>query len=145
MKRKEFVQKICMAGIGGALGVSFLESCASLSNLYNVKDPIKEDALWVPLEAFKSKGKGLPYLVVHHDELKFPICVYNPSEQEFTALWMQCTHQGAELQVFGNKLECPAHGSEFDSTGKVENGPASQDLRTFETALSGEYLKIILR
>jgi Rieske Fe-S protein len=57
---------------------------------------------------------------------------------------MQCTHQGAELQAFGDKLQCPAHGSEFSNRGQVESGPATAPLRTFPVSADNNELKISL-
>lgn len=132
-------------GIGGAIGIS-LPSCSVLTNFsrYSVDGDLRNDGLYIPLNAFEHKSKVLDYVVVHHEELQFPICVYRFSESDFSALWMECTHQGAELQVFGNKLECPAHGSEFGQRGVVENGPADRDLRQFPTEVTNGYLKIKL-
>lgn len=103
----------------------------------------------VPLADFEiSKGKQKEhkkYLVLQNEILQYPICVYRIDENNYEALLMKCTHQGAELQVFGDKLQCPAHGSEFDNTGKVQNGPASASLRTFPVTVTGSHLKISLK
>lgn len=61
------------------------------------------------------------------------------------ALLMECTHQGAELQVFGDKLQCAAHGSEFSNKGIVESGPASTDLRKFPVRIENNILKVSLK
>ena len=58
---------------------------------------------------------------------------------------MQCTHQGSQLQVFGDKLQCPAHGSEFSNQGLVQNGPADQTLRKFPVYIESDFLKISLK
>jgi Rieske Fe-S protein len=58
---------------------------------------------------------------------------------------MQCSHQGAELQASGDRLTCPAHGSEFDNKGFAQQGPADQALRSFPTTINGETLFIDLR
>ena len=58
---------------------------------------------------------------------------------------MRCTHQGTELQVFGDKLQCPAHGSEFNNLGQVGNGPADTALRTFLVTITDRQLKISLK
>ena len=58
---------------------------------------------------------------------------------------MQCTHQGAELQVFGDKLQCPAHGSEFTNKGIVQSGPAETKLRSFPVIIEANQLKISLK
>ena len=57
---------------------------------------------------------------------------------------MQCTHQGAELQVYGDRLQCPAHGSEFNSKGLVTNGPAMSPLKSFLVEVQNQSLKIKL-
>ena len=54
------------------------------------------------------------YIIVQNEILQFPICVFRFDENEYSALWMKCTHQGNEVKVYGDRLECPAHGSVFD-------------------------------
>jgi len=85
------------------------------------------------------------YVVVQHEKLKYPVCVYRFSETAYTALLMRCTHQGAELQVFGARLQCPAHGSEFNNKGVVQTGPADTNLRTFPVTLFNNQLLISLK
>jgi len=77
--------------------------------------------------------------------LAFPIYVFRVSENEFSALWMQCSHQGNELQALGDQLHCPAHGSEFDFKGQVTQGPASHNLRSFPVAIQSDQIFIDLR
>jgi Rieske Fe-S protein len=107
------------------------------------------DDIIVPVRDFETKnGKEVyfkKYIVVQNDILQYPICVYRFSENEYSALWMRCTHQGTELQVFGDKLQCPAHSSEFDSKGGVQSGPADVKLRTFPVTIEKDQLKISLK
>jgi Rieske Fe-S protein len=58
---------------------------------------------------------------------------------------MRCPHQGAELQVFGDRLQCPAHGSEFNDKGVVKTGPADTNLRTFPVSINKDQLLISLK
>lgn len=103
----------------------------------------------VPLADFEFQGNKpktyRKYIVVSNDILKNPICVYRLSENHYSAVWMKCTHQGAALEVFGDKLQCPAHGSEFNSLGAAENGPAASNLRTFPVRIENNILKISLK
>ena len=99
----------------------------------------------IPLTAFQNKESFRKYVVVQHEKLKYPVCVYRFSETEYTALLMRCPHQGAELQVFGSRLQCPAHGSEFNDKGVVENGPADTNLRTFPVTEHNHQLYISLK
>jgi Rieske Fe-S protein len=58
---------------------------------------------------------------------------------------MRCTHQGAELTAYGDKLVCSAHGSEFDNKGNVQNAPAEKPLKTFPVFIDNKTLKISLK
>ena len=80
-----------------------------------------------------------------NDRLSYPICIYRNNEKDYAALWMRCTHQGAELQVFGDKLQCPAHGSEFNNQGGLQSGPADIKLRSFPVSIENNQLKISLK
>ena len=96
----------------------------------------------------RKKGKNnefKKYVIVQNEILQYPICVFRFSGNEYAALWMRCTHQGTELQVFGDKLQCPAHGSEFTSRGLVQNGPADMKLRSFPITIENNQLKISLK
>lgn len=120
-----------------------LESC---SNTKTISGTIVDSDLVVPLSAFLTKGNEYrKYVVVHHDKLKYPICVYRFSADQYSALLMRCPHQGAELQVFGDRLQCPAHGSEFSDKGAVQNGPADTNLRTFPITINNNQINISLK
>ena len=93
----------------------------------------------------KGKASYRAFIIVRNEALQYPICVFRFNENEYSALWMQCTHQGAELQASGDFLQCTAHGSEFSNTGKVTNGPADKDLRTFPVTVNKNELFIDLR
>lgn len=81
---------------------------------------------------------------MQNGRLQYPIVLYRFSETNYQALLMKCTHQGTELQVFGDRLQCPAHGSEFTNTGAVQNGPADEQLRTFPIQIEENSLKVNL-
>jgi Rieske Fe-S protein len=146
MERKDFIKTCGFACLGG-IGIStLLESCGTLQILTG---EIAGDELVVPVKDFVigpiHKKQFKKYIILNNDLLKFPICVYRFNETTYSALWMQCTHQGAELQVFGDKLQCPAHGSEFNNKGVMQNGPADTNLRTFPIIIQQDQIKISLK
>jgi len=107
---------------------------------------IDHSDLVIPESSFlMDKGGFRKYVVVENDQLKFPICLYRTNEIEYSALSMRCPHQGAELQVFGDRLQCPAHGSEFNKNGVVQNGPADTNLRTFPVTIQNNQIHISLK
>lgn len=123
-----------------------LESCQTIRQIAGT---LTHDGILVPLSEFaRRQGDEVryhPYLIVRNDAIQYPICVYHFANQTYTALYMQCSHLGAELQVSGERLTCPAHGSEFDNKGQVQQGPADEALRSFPVSISGEELFIDLR
>jgi Rieske Fe-S protein len=142
MERKEFIKSCGFACLGGLFFSSVLEGCATGRVIAGT---IENADLVVPESAFGEEHNAKTYIVVQHDTLKYPVCVYRTSSTEYTALLMRCTHQGAELQVFGDRLECPAHGSQFDNTGRVKNGPADTNLRTFPVTVQNNTIHISLK
>jgi Rieske Fe-S protein len=147
VERKQFIKNCAFACFASTAVVVALQSCAgSKMASGSIAGIIAGSELVIPLSAFDvSEGRFKRYVVVNHDQLQFPICVYRFNDKDYSALWMKCTHQGAELQVFGEKLQCPAHGSEFSNRGVVENAPADTNLRTFPISITNNELKISLQ
>lgn len=145
MKRKKFI-KTCSIGCLGLTTIGpLMQGCTSAKM---ITSPIEGYHLIVPLSEFeivKNETKSYyPYIIAQNPKLKYPIAIYRFNENDFSVMLMRCTHQGTELQAFGNKLQCPAHGSEFGNRGDVSNGPASESLRSFSFTLTEEHLKISL-
>lgn len=145
MKRIEFLKSCGYACLSGVAFMSILQSCKT-SKMITVG--IDGNEIRLPVSEFELRKKERlsyrNYLILQNEQLNYPICVYRLGENEYRALHLQCTHQGAELQVFGDRLVCPAHGSEFSNRGKVENGPAVKDLKSFPVQLSSNTIKISL-
>ena len=146
MKRIEFLKTCAWGCVGLMAGLSGLSSCAGTRYF---PAALEEGYMLVPLDAFLINKEGQseyrPYLVAYNESLQYPIGVFRFSDTEYKALWMRCTHQGTELQVFGDRLQCPAHGSEFTHTGAVQNGPADSPLRAFPVRIESNTLKINLK
>ncbi len=142
MDRRSFIKKGCMACAGLSFLSVIVQSCQGVKY---VGGELGESGMNVPMNAFDTKQGHRQYVIVRNDELQFPICVYRISDTEYSALLMRCSHQGAELQVAGDQLVCPAHGSEFDKMGKVTQSPAMADLRKFPVTIKSDQLFIDLR
>jgi Rieske Fe-S protein len=146
MNRREFFVNTCAACLGVTAVTGLLPGCTTTR--YASGTPGK-DGITVPIDEFKVNKKSrsgyLPFIIVRNESLKYPIYVYRFGETEYSAVWMQCTHQGAELQASGDQLQCSAHGSEFNNKGKVTNGPADKDLRSFPVTVNNNELFIDLR
>jgi Rieske Fe-S protein len=142
--RRTFIQQTCKACIGAGLATGFT-SCKSMHYVSGNTEP---KGLSVASSEFiyqkKDKLATRQHIIVTHDKLEFPIYLYRVSETQYNALWMKCTHQGSELQASGDHLYCASHGSEFDKSGKVSQGPAEKDLRTFPVTVIADKILIDL-
>lgn len=145
MDRRVFT-KTCLGCIGGAIIPSLLAGCQST---YYTAGTIEQHGLSVLKSEFTYIKKDRPvlrqYVIVRNESLEFPIYLYRFSDNEYTALFMKCTHQGNELQASGDHLNCPAHGSEFNNKGVVAQGPAEKNLRTFKVTPDNDKIFIDLR
>lgn len=142
MKRKEFI-KTCGFGCLAATSIgTLLQSCVSSKS---ISAPISGDHIVVPKSEFTKKDDFLEYAVVRNEQLQFPIYVYRFSENEYSALYLKCTHQGNEVNAYGDKLVCSAHSSEFDNKGNVTVGPATLPLRSFPVHIENQNILISLK
>lgn len=143
MNRREFISNSCVACVSGAVLSNFLSAC---SGTHYVIGTLETKGVSIPVSEFvfiqKEKQVTRDFIVVHHDQLEFPIYVYRLNADEYSALWMKCTHQGSELNAGGDHLYCSSHGSEFDKRGNVIHGPAERNLRSFPTSIQND--KIII-
>ena len=63
----------------------------------------------------------------------------------YAAVTVICSHEGQKqvsYQSASNDFRCSAHGAVFDVQGKGKSGPSSAGLRTYNTSLSGNSLRI---
>lgn len=146
MDRRNFIKKSCTACISVTVLSSLVSSCVSTQY---ISGKLGKDGITLDKDDFKVKQKGgtaySSFIIVRNEALKYPICVYRMNDNEYSALWMRCTHQGAELQASGDVLQCSAHGSEFNNKGQVRNGPADTALKTFPVTVSNNEIFIDLR
>jgi len=145
MNRKEFVVK-CASCFGLTGIATLLPGCGATKH---IDAAIEGSDLLVPTGSFETIDKNgvrkiIPFVVAQNDKLEFPVAVFRFSDVDYSALLMRCTHQGTELQVFGDRLHCPAHGSEFSNRGVLKNGPADTNLRIFPVRVEGASVRIKL-
>lgn len=146
MNRRKFLMQGCIFCVGATAMPLVLESCQATHYVNGTTAPIGLEVAMAEF-SFEKKGKTemRHYIIVQNDKLEFPIYLYRISENEYSALWMKCSHQGAQLQAVGDHLQCPSHGSEFTNVGIVNHGPAEKNLRSFPTSTLGDKIVIDLR
>lgn len=143
MERRKFIRACCYGAIGVPIVASVLQSCEALHYAIPAKDAngvvIKKSEFWRIKE---NKKVHRSFVLIKMDEMGFPICLYKIEEDNYIASLMYCTHRGCELTIGGGVYSCPCHGSEFSMTGKVLEGPADEDLKTFKTTTDDEHIYV---
>lgn len=77
-------------------------------------------------------------IVLLPDGYSEPIYVLAQDDGAFTALSPICTHLGCTVEITGERLICPCHGSTYSRTGAVLQGPAERPLARYRTQLSSD-------
>jgi len=154
MERKDFIEKV---GLSGAAILIFgcMQSCSKDSDMTNnpnnppntggtggggsasSKVDFTIDINTSPYDALKKEGGYIVYAVAK-------VIIAKISGNAIIAVSSQCTHAGATLEYINStgKFYCSAHGSNFNQTGTVANGPASSALKQYKTSLDGTKLRV---
>ena len=133
MERRNFLKSCCFLAIGLPVASSLLQSCGAI---YYATPRREANRLIIAKSEFWSLKKGKKInrsiVLITDENSKFPISIYKVEEDKYVASLLKCTHRGCELNVGGGIYSCPCHGSEFAMTGKLLEGPAEEDLKTFK-------------
>lgn len=139
MERRDFVKNCFMlCGAVTALPI-MLQSCKGIH--YVTAESTGKTLKLNKTEFFDENKKARKFVVLKAEKLQFPICIYK-ADNNYNAVYMQCTHQGCELQPNKTSLVCPCHGSEFSTAGKVLSAPADKDLQQFKITSDNEIIYI---
>ena len=126
-----FLAPICLGGIAGC-GKSSNDSTSSVPSA-----PSNVDfTLDVSSGALSSNGVG--YLFSQG------ILVARTNAGAFLAVSAACTHEGTPVNynAANNNFVCPNHGAKFSNTGMVTLGPATTNLKSYNTSLTNSTLRI---
>ena len=152
--RRQFCARTCRASsvlaLGGALAAA-LESCGGGSSptspggggaaaLPAVPGNLAGSTITVNVTGTALATAGALALV---RTASGDVLVARTGADTFVALSAGCTHQACEITTFsGDVFVCPCHGSRFDTSGRVVNGPAVSPLTQFQTQFAGDVLTI---
>jgi Rieske Fe-S protein len=132
--RREFV-----ATCSACCAALFLSACASL-----VTHPVPMSAgrVRVSLDAFPDLARPDGAIKILPEGMSDPIYILARGSDGFGALSPICTHRGCTVDVRGDRLVCPCHGSTYDRDGRVLKGPAQRALTRYPVTRSGGELVI---
>jgi nitrite reductase/ring-hydroxylating ferredoxin subunit len=141
MERKDFLRSL---GAGAAFALTFpcINGCSSDSEDLEMKPVPTGIDFTVDLNS--QEGSGLQ----NNGDfiLKNDVVVVKNLEGIFVAASQICSHQQTDQVRFlddnGGIFRCSTHGSEFDQNGVPLNTITSNPLKTFNTELNGNILRV---
>jgi thiosulfate dehydrogenase [quinone] large subunit len=150
--RREFCTQACravgLAAVGGALTTA-LQGCGGIASGTAVSAPT------LPVLAANAASGGVTLAVDASSPLatvggaalvqssRGSFLVSRTGQEAFTAVTAVCTHQSCTVTSFADQsYVCPCHGSRYDTSGRVVNGPATRALQQFSTQFAGGTLTI---
>ena len=143
MRRKDFIKRLGYLVTALPASSFFLSSCAGL---YYASFTVKEGMWRISKSEFKQikGGKQIErdFVVIQSDSMQYPIGIFRTPKLDYIASLMQCTHRGCELNIGGGIYNCPCHGSEFDRLGRVLQGPAEENLKSFSITTDNDHIYV---
>ena len=135
LSRRDFIKRSAVGVIAGGaiLSTMNVEAFAKTAAANKAVFRKSGDDLVIKLADNTALGKTGGSVKVNDE-----IMLIRKSETEFLAVKTICTHKGCDVELEGDKFVCPFHGSEFTMDGKVTQGPAKTNLKTFETIFDSD-------
>lgn len=137
MDRRDFLKASC--GLCSMTAVlAFMESCKKDDEDNSPQGPDANFTL--DLNNSANAALGTAGGSVHSNG----VLVMRTGSNSFAAVAEKCTHQGCTVGYSGgnNRVECPCHGSKFNTDGGVINGPAAKPLRKYTVTQNGNILSV---
>lgn len=133
MKRRVFIKNSGKLALGSSL---LMQACSDDDQPYSYGSSIQVDLNESPFDALLQEGNW----VLHPSE-KVILVNYEGTLHAFSSV---CTHKKcSDAWVFGTtQATCTCHGSKFDYTGKLVQGPAKEDLKSFSISRMGNTLNL---
>jgi cytochrome b6-f complex iron-sulfur subunit len=143
MRRKDFIKRLGYLVTALPASSFLLSSCAGL---YYASFTVEEGMWRISKSEFKQikGGKQIErdFVVIQSDSMQYPIGIFRTPKLDYIASLMQCTHRGCELNIGGGIYNCPCHGSEFDRLGRVLQGPAEENLKSFSITTDNDHIYV---
>lgn len=133
--RREFLG-LCTCAAAGSL----LAACASVL----VRQvPVANGRVELALAQYPELAQAGAALQILPEGQQHPLIVVVDQGGKHSVISSECTHKGCTVEVQGERIVCPCHGSTYDRRGEVLKGPAQRALRKYPARLTSDGILII--
>lgn len=137
MKRRDFIEKSCLACLVAGTGFSLL-SLSSCTSTQIISTSSEKGLLKVDKASFKAESKAV---IIRTKELEYDVLLLK-SDAGYKAFYLQCSHQNNPVNYNSSGIVCNTHGSRFDLNGTPTVGPADKPLKSFITTIENDSISI---
>ena len=117
---------MAVAGLTGAVLIEPAEAAGGIKRLSNGKVQVTV----AKINALRKVGGAV--LIGSVGEAQ--AAVVRTGASTYVALDLSCPHAGVTVRKSSSGWSCPAHGSQFSSSGSLQRGPARLGLATLKSA-----------
>ena len=146
MQRKEFINALGVSTASLLLATCFgaCSKAGGTDNGNTMSPPLPPTSTNVDFVLDLNQSENANLATSGGFVYKNGIIIARTTSGNYIAVSMACTHQGTTLVYEGtnNRFYCNNHGSTFSNTGTVNNGPASTNLKQYNTTLTGSMLRV---
>jgi len=154
MNRRNFIKKTCKCALLSAVPISVI----NLTSCSDYGDPSEEEILQDINETTNGESLNLDLTSETLSPLQTigisivttgniidinGLLLLRISDVKISAFSRKCTHSGGSVNIFIDGISvCSSNGSEFDTSGQVVSGPASNPLKEYQTSFEESTLTI---
>jgi cytochrome b6-f complex iron-sulfur subunit len=151
MNRRNFLTWVGVGSVASSLPVAIAACSSNTIESESAKTSTQTAASSGRTDGFKSVGtlselESNAGQILNKEFSAGPVLVIrNPAEPNtLSAVNPTCTHQGCIVgwQAEQKAFVCPCHASKFDINGKVNNGPATKPLPTYEVKVEKDLVLV---
>ena len=138
--RRDFLKKSALTIAAGTVAFSAIDISKLIAAAGNSEDTEDTTEKVINLSDYPALQSTGGYAMITDK-----IIVIRTSSSNFVTLNITCTHKKCDVEFDGSGFECPCHGSEYNKTGKVLNGPATKNLRSYKTTYNSDNNTITIK
>lgn len=133
-------RRVFLCTAAGAVGALATTACASVAA---TRVAASDGALRLPLRAYPALLTPGGAIRVQPEGAPTQVYILANAGDEYVALSPICTHQGCTVDLQGELLVCPCHGSTYDRSGQVLRGPAERPLARHPVQVTDDGVLVI--
>lgn len=141
MHRRVFLRKSCQACLLTAAGIVLpqfaIPASAKKRKVFRAVCNEQKQVI-IPAALFEDSTLQ----IVSVKDWTYDLAVHSKEDGSFDVFLLKCTHHDNELEITEDGFLCNRHGSMFDKTGAVTEGPAAKPLEQFPAVRSEDQIII---